>query len=234
MRLTNALRILQLMPSPKWKLVVDIGEEEEVGEGSPSAFAFAAQLAELHTDVGLKDPADLNLLESLGSCTQTATLSTEPREGNDSRISDLISLIGEFMPSDPASPLAVYVPGFMSLRLLLLRQSRMVEEQELVNTILDSFSSYAAGGRERSEIAVMLARDFTYLSKQHHHSHQYVQHPGQGFLGLGSSMIGASTQGGSGLSLFGLPSTSSSLQNSPALTPIPIPGSIDAISIVSN
>ena len=170
-------------------------------------------------------------------------MSHEAKDGKDSRVDDVISLIGEFMPSDPSSPLSTYVPGFMSLRLLLLRPSRTKEEEELVKTILDSFSSYAAGGRDRSEIVVMLARDYMFLSQQQNQQQPQQPQPQNpaAFLGLGQGMVGASAQvpagngsGPGGLSLFGLPSTSSSLQNSPALTPIPIPGSVDVLSIVSN
>jgi hypothetical protein len=118
----------------------------------------------------------------------------------------------------------------MSLRLLLLRSSHTVEEEELSRTILDSFSSYSAGGRERSDIAVMLARDYMFLSQQQ-------QQPP--FFGLGQGMAGPAAAApapsiSSGLSLFGLPSTSSSLQNSPALAPIPVQGSVDYMSIVSD
>jgi hypothetical protein len=148
--------------------------------------------------------------------------------GRDTRIDEVVSLLGEFMPSDPSSPVAPYVSGFMSLRLLLLRPSHTVEEDELTRTILDSFSSYTAGGRARADIAVMLARDYMFLGQQQ-------QQPQYGYQSQGMMSSAAPVpSNSSGLSLFGLPSTSSSLQNSPALTPIPAPGSIDALSIVSN
>ena len=71
------------------------------------------------------------------------------------------------MPSDPSSPAFAYLQGFMSLRLLLLRPSPSNDrEQELVNTILSSYSSYKAGGRTRPDIALMLARDFMFLNQQ--------------------------------------------------------------------
>jgi hypothetical protein len=146
------------------------------------------------------------------------------------RIDEVVSLLGEFMPSDPNSPMAPYVSGFMSLRLLLLRPLRAAEDEELTRTILDSFSSYTAGGRARADIAVMLARDYMFLGQQQQQ---------QPFLGLSQGMMSSLAaapvpSNSSGLSLFGLPSTSSSLQNSPALAPIPVPGSIDSLSIVSN
>jgi hypothetical protein len=208
-----------LLPSPKWKLVVDIGEPEE----SPVASA-AASTAAADTNTGLdaNDTFASNAVPSDGS-----------GNGKDPRIDDVVSLLGEYMPSDPSSNMAPYLSGFMSLRLLFLRPSRSAEEEELARTMLDSFSSYSAGGRSRSDIAFLLARDFMFLSQQQNQVAQ--QQPQQNhFLGLGQSQIMNSVAGPSGMSLFGLPSTSLSTQNSPALTPIPMPGIADSMSIVSN
>jgi hypothetical protein len=71
------------------------------------------------------------------------------------------------MPSDPSNPGFAYIEGFMSLRLLLLRTTRTDQEQDIVNTILSSYSSYKAGGRTRPDMALMLARDFMFLNQQH-------------------------------------------------------------------
>ena len=146
----------------------------------------------------------------------------------------VISLLGKYMPSDPLSPLGTYVSGFMSLRLLLLRSQRTQEEEQLVNTMLDSYSSYASGGREESDIAVMLARDFMFLNQQPQSNSLFGTGPDSLNQQQPAEEASAAAPSNSGLSLFGLPSTSSSLENSPALTPIPAPGSIDALSIVSN
>ena len=209
----------QLLPSPKWKLVVDIGEPEE----SPAVSAAASTTA-ADTSTGMSEGN-----EGYSPCATTVN-------GKDSRIDDVVSLLGEYMPSDPASTMAPYLSGFMSLRLLFLRPSRSAEEEELARTMLDSYSSYSAGGRSRSDIAVMLARDFMFLSQQ-----QQVAPPAQqvtqqnNFLGLGqqhNQMHAPPAQ--PGMSLFGLPSTTRSIQNSPALTPIPALGIIDELSIVSN
>jgi hypothetical protein len=211
--------LFQLMPSPKWKLVVDIGEIEET----------VAVSAVTDLSPSVKE-------ESLETTSVTADTSTsnapEAPQGKDGRIEEVVALLGKYMPSDSSSPLAPYVSGFMSLRLMLLRFSRSTEEEELVRTMMDSYSSYALGGREQSDIAVMLARDFLFLSQQQQAS---------SFLGAGQSFVQPTVQASadansisSGLSLFGLPSTRFSLENSPALTPIPAPGSIDALSIVSN
>ncbi|GAX28508.1 hypothetical protein FisN_12Hh127 [Fistulifera solaris] len=226
----------KLMPSPKWKLVVDIGENEE----SPSSLSIADNLVEEINDVAeIKTSEDLNLLANFGVDTgRPVRNESRSADGRDPRVNEVIALLGEFTPSDPGSPLQPYLSGFMSLRLLLLRQSRTPEEEDLVNTMLDSFSSYTSGRRERADIAVMLARDCIFLLSQqlsvsqlqNHHFQQQPFQNGQPFLGHNA----LSGQGSNiGLSVFGLPSTSSSLQNSPALTPIPAPGP-DSMSIVSN
>jgi len=84
----------------------------------------------------------------------------------DERVDDMVSLLGEHMPNDPSSSFAVYLPAFMSLRLMLLKPTRKQEEDEVVSTLLNSYSSYATSGRAKNDIAVMLARDFMYLNDQ--------------------------------------------------------------------
>jgi len=216
------------MPSPKWKLVVDIGEHEDILAAPIPATASADMQMDPdahHHQADLKDAADLGFLTDDPPAVSDALAAVGPR---DARVDEVVSMLGEFMPSDSNSAASNYVSGFMSLRLLLLRQSRNLEEDELVRTILDSYSSYTAGGRERSDIALMLARDYIFLSQQQSQS---------SLLGFGQSMVASSAgnaASGTNLSLFGLPSTSSSLQNSPALTPIPAPGTVDSMSIVSN
>ena len=175
--------------------------------------------------------------------TSVAAAAPQATEGRDPRVDVVVALLGEFMPSDPLSPLSPFINGFMSLRLLLLRPSRSTEDEEMVRTMLESYSSYEHGGRQRSEIAVMLARDYMYVSQQHGSRQPQQHHHNQAsMLSLGDPMMqGAShsahmaaQSNSAGLSLFGLPSTSSSLQNSPALAPIPVPGNHDSMSIVSN
>jgi len=214
------------MPSPKWKLVVDIGEAKT---SSPED-SFAASV----NDVVAEQVSNSGQRESM-SDTSMVLSSQGAASGRDERIDQVVSVLGRYMPSDPLSPLAPYVSGFMSLRLLLLRTTRTVEEEQLVSTMLDSFSSYATGGREESDIAVMLARDFMFLNQQPQ-SQSFLE-PGANIMNghqFGETAAPAGSNDPQGLSLFGLPSTSFSPENSPALTPIPAPGSIDALSIVSN
>lgn len=222
----------RLMPSPKWKLVVDIGEPED----SPVVSAAAsATVAETNTTANTTfDGSD------------AFSTTPVPAGGKDSRIDDIVSLLGEYMPSDPASSMAPYLSGFMSLRLLFLRPSRSGEEEELARTMLDSYSSYSSGGRTRSDIAVMLARDFMFLSQQQPAAQpqllqqqappqQQQQHQQNNFLGHGGQhQMNNSAPAPPGMSVFGLPSIATSIHNSPALTPIPMPGTADSMSIVSN
>jgi hypothetical protein len=205
--------------------VVDIGEPEE----SPAVSAAASTTAADTSTAGMSEGNE-----------NFAPNSTVQVNGKDPRMEDVVSLLGEYMPSDPSSTMAPYLSGFMSLRLLFLRPSRTAEEAELARTMLDSYSSYSAGGRSRSDIAVMLARDFMFLSQQQQQQQVHVAHASQpvaqhnGFLSLGGQQHQMNAPAPSGMSLFGLPSTTTSIQNSPALTPIPMPGTHDSMSIVSN
>jgi len=211
---------LKLLPSPKWKLVVDIGEPEE----PPSLSAAAATtVADTNTNATSFD-VDVDAFSA-------APVSTG---GKDPRIDDVVSLLGEYMPSDPGCAMAPYLSGFMSLRLLLLRPSRSADEEELASTMLNSYSSYFAGGRSRNDIAIMLARDFMFLSQQQAATSQQQESSKthqSSFLGLGQSQT-SSAPAPSSVSVFGLPLMSS--YDPAALATTPMPKSADSISIVSN
>jgi hypothetical protein len=98
---------------------------------------------------------------------------------NSALTSEVISIFGEHMPSDPSNPGFSYLQGFMSLRLLLLRTTRTPQEQDVVDTILSSYSSYKAGGRTRPDMALMLARDFMFLNQQNQNVPQQQNIPQQ-------------------------------------------------------
>ena len=139
----------RLLPSPKWKLVVDIGEPE------PASSTVTGQIA---SNVSYNQ-GSLELSDASSDTDKAAG-------GRDPRIDAVVSLLGELMPSNPNSALAPYLSGFMSLRLLLLRPSRSPEEDDRARTMLDSFSSYSQGGRSLTDIGVMLARDYMFLCQQ--------------------------------------------------------------------
>ena len=116
---------------------MDIGEPEESPVVSTAASTTAAD-----TTAGVSDTTNE---------TYSAAPPAAQPKGKDTRIDEVVSLLGEYMPSDPTSSMAPYLSGFMSFRLLALRSSRTMEEEELLNTMLDSYSSYSAGGRARSD-----------------------------------------------------------------------------------
>ena len=134
----------KLMPSPKWKLVVDMSPAPPpVPLGTPTMTSETE-----HDAIQSSVPA--------AAPTQDCSM--------DVKINEIISILGEQMPS-PQSSSIVDVSSFMSLRLMLLRDSRTAAEEELVSTIIGSYSSYKASGRSSADIGVMLARDYTFLSQ---------------------------------------------------------------------
>lgn len=142
----------RLMPSPKWKLVVDVGQpqattQQQQQRAPPTSHAGQQQ-------------------QSQSMDVQQTYAASSPASDPAKLTSEVISIFGEHMPSDPTNPAFQFLQGFMSLRLLLLRSVRNEQEQDVVNTILSSYSSYKAGGRTRPDIALMLARDFMFLNPQ--------------------------------------------------------------------
>ena len=143
--------------------------------------------------------------------------------GRDPRIDDVVSLLGELMPSDPNSPLAPYLSGFMSLRLLLLRSSRSPEEEDRARTMLDSYTSYSQGGRSKADVGIMLARDYMFLAQNSNNNiQQQQQQPLQAnFFNVGQGS--AATLSGNSFEF--------DVHNSPMLGPVSVN---DNLSIISN
>jgi hypothetical protein len=81
-------------------------------------------------------------------------------------VQEVLSLLGENMPLNSTSPYATYLPGFTALRLMLMKTNKIPREQEVLGTILGSYSSYVNSARPGSEIAWLLARDCMHLSTQ--------------------------------------------------------------------
>ena len=214
------------MPSPKWKLVVDIGEPEPVTPNMQSHSTVQQSAANAAGNTHCFDH----------DSRPNGNDNSESREEryNECVVEQVISLLGEYMPSDSSSPLASLLPGFMSLRLMLLRPSKTSEEQDIMRTMLGSYASYTAGGRAKGDIAIMLARDFMYLM-QHHTSIQppRTQFMPQSTVNLTPHYNGSSTA----YSVFNFGSSSDAQtqdHDSPALAPIPLSGNVnDSISIVS-
>lgn len=149
------VRLSQFNPEPKWKLVVDLGDPDTTIAEHPEE--DEAEMATFNTTSGRQISAT-----AAGSVPES-----NANSDNDARVAEIVTLLGDHMPSDPSSPHSSYLSGFMSLRLLLLRSSRSPDEDEIIQTLLSSYSSYASSGRAQPDIALMLARDFLFL-KQHH------------------------------------------------------------------
>jgi hypothetical protein len=108
----------QLLPSPQWKLVIDIGI------GPPSAATTHGNPAEIQQAV------------------------------------ELMSVIRTHSPESKSSPKAMYLPGFTSLYLLLGKQRRTAEENDLVKSSLESYSACRLAGYSDFDVAWMTARHF--------------------------------------------------------------------------
>jgi hypothetical protein len=136
----------QFVPTPKWKLVVDIGTKT-------------------------KDESQLNSTEfnNSGPMVAHASMQHNMAVSNntahpDSRlIEEVITLLGDIMPQDQNSPLNTHFSSIMALRLMLLKRNPTPEELECQTTLLSSYQSYKSSGRAKSEVAVMVARDYMFL-----------------------------------------------------------------------
>jgi hypothetical protein len=113
--------ISQLMPTPRWHLVVDVG-------------------------------------------AATIPWHTENREDTQKQI-DLLRLLEVYMPKNKNSPLSLFLPGFTSLRLLLVKHEKSAKDLELLHSILGSYDAYVQAGRSDSDVIAMTARDFMFLTK---------------------------------------------------------------------
>lgn len=152
----------RLMPSPRWKLVVDVGQPQIMTQPVTQAELAGHALVEQQS-IQQNQSITMDLGQNYYAAMEVSSLC-----GDDPAklTSEVISIFGEHMPSLPTQPSFAFLQGFMSLRLLLLRSSRSEQEEDIVNTMLTSYSSYKAGGRTRQDIALMLARDFMFMNLQ--------------------------------------------------------------------
>ena len=169
------------MPCPRWKLVVDVNgtkEDEASDQLVRPPNALIAQMG-MRSNGALLNELDRQMVDrthrtglsvamAAGNLTAPAPIQDpSPIDtSSDAQIRNLIALLGESMPSDTTSPLGQQINDLMSLRLVLLRQNRTPEEQQLVDTILILFESYQAAGRSRQDIALLVCRDFMFHNEQ--------------------------------------------------------------------
>ena len=157
-----------LNPCPRWKLVVDVG--------SSNGLTPLASL-NLQSSPHVQPSVNSTGFQGASQNPVASTVSNLFKKNKCTQIKELILLLGENIPSDTLSPLGQHLQGIMSLRLVLLRANRTTEEEQLVNTILLLFESYLAAGRTRQDIAIMVARDFTFhLLHQQQLSWMHPQH----------------------------------------------------------
>ena len=164
-----------MVPSPKWKLVVDIGQ--------PIKHSTNPSQREIATPLLHKSSSCTSV--NANSNSTSKTLQVANGTGRDSRSDELVALLGEQMPHDPNSPQSSYLQHFMSLRLMMLKPSRSPEETEMEGILLSSYSSYKSSGRQQRDIAVMIARDYMFLKQQHQQMPPPAQHQSPQLTGLG-------------------------------------------------
>jgi hypothetical protein len=88
------------------------------------------------------------------------------RSTKDHRLDGLILLLTEQIPSSGCPLAAAYLPGLISLRLLLLKTFQTDFEKALVETMLNSYVSYLKACRHPRDIAALLVLDFMFLVQQ--------------------------------------------------------------------
>ena len=107
------------------------------------------------------------------SMNQNESLGLDIDEGNNMNASDdknkqimsLVNLLQEYMPSsdtDQTSPLGKQLNNMLLLRMLLLKPNRQSDEEEMVETMLVLYESYLAAGRTRPDLAILIARDYSF------------------------------------------------------------------------
>lgn len=139
-------RSFQFVPTPKWKLVVDIGMKSKDENQSNS------------TEITNSGPMVAHASMQQNRAVSNGTAHPDPR-----LINEVITLLGDIMPQDQNSPLHTHVSSIMALRLMLLKRNPTPAELECQTTLLSSYQSYKSSGRAKSEIAIMVARDYAFL-----------------------------------------------------------------------
>ena len=151
-------------PLPRWKLVVDVSPEahNEVLENMNSWDNTGNMSAKSNSNQSNRNTAEARNMNSIQSETATSRLHTELENSIDEEQA-ILKILAEYMPMDAEACL----PGFMTLRLLLLRPPtrRNISEAELLRTVKGSYKSYKAVGRKDIDIAQLLAKDCMFLSQ---------------------------------------------------------------------
>jgi hypothetical protein len=153
------------------------------------AFTSLAPTPKLIVDVG----ASSSTIEKISDLLSNSASGSDPQGDTDNRAATLLALLTESMPPDSSSgSFSNFLPGFISLRMLLLKSTHTDFEKDLIRILWDSYNSYLAANRSATDIASLLAMDCLFLTQQQPGmpplpSLQQQQHQQQEFLAINNS-----------------------------------------------
>jgi hypothetical protein len=100
--------------------------------------------------------ASMSDQNGFSNCHQTAS--------HEDRVNEIIGLLGEELSlSMRTSSESPHLESLTGLRLFLLKSARTPEDRDAVSTLVGSFSSYVSSGKSRSDVALMLSKDYSFL-----------------------------------------------------------------------
>jgi hypothetical protein len=152
----------------------DVVKDEILVERLLDAFSQLAPSLKLIVDVGMSSCGTIKQQEpDFGPATKSYNQIMFTNNPQDSRVGTLLAILAENMPPDCSSNLSNFLPGFISLRLLLLKSTHSDHEKELLLILLDSYNSFVLANRSPRDIAALLAMDCMFLMQQHQQQHQH-------------------------------------------------------------
>lgn len=147
-RLSN--EFAKLLPTPKWKLVIDMS--------TPCPSTNAA------TDVVRTQFPVISSFSSAASMSNQNGVSNYQAASHDNRVNEIIGLLGEELSLSMRTPSeSSHLESLTGLRLFLLKSARTPEDKDAVSTLVGSYSSYVSSGKSRSDVALMLSKDYSFL-----------------------------------------------------------------------
>ena len=169
-------------PCPRFKLVVDMGdgkiEASQADERTTTAGPVSQQSPHSQALTATQSHAQASNLSRVLEQHQVSSTSQSHGQNQD-RIRALVTFLCENMPSNDASPLSSQLNNIMSLRLLLLKPNRSLDEDHLVESMLVLYQSYLSAQRPPTDITMMLARDFAFHDLQLQRSSTAANDPTQ-------------------------------------------------------
>jgi hypothetical protein len=155
-------------PTPKWKLVVEMGDSKPVPtQSSNRLLHYEHNVAKKSKEV----PHSVSVASIVDQQEKLAPASICMEETHEEE-QHIASLLGQHMPMSQLAPGdgsndMTMLPYFMSLRLLLLRapNRRSIQEMEKVDTIIKSYRGYLQGERKEKQIVDLLVQDWRFLSQ---------------------------------------------------------------------